>query len=48
MTGIGGGVALMFACARDCNVFVTSSSSEKLEMANGLGAAGDVNHKQEG
>ena len=38
----------MFACARDCNGFVTSGSNEKLKMANGLGATGDVNYKQEG
>src|SRR5436190_580554 len=51
ITGIGGGVALMvlmFAVARGADVFVTSSSEEKVKHAVALGAAGGVNYKQEG
>ena len=52
VTGIGGGVALMvlqFAVARGCNVFVTSSSAEKIDRAKGLGAqAGVVYTDEEG
>ncbi|KAI1322254.1 hypothetical protein F5Y16DRAFT_49417 [Xylariaceae sp. FL0255] len=48
ITGIGGGVALQalqFAVAKDCNVYVTSGSSEKLERAKGMGAKGGVLYK---
>ncbi len=48
ITGIGGGVALMvlqFAVATKCNVFVTSSSEEKIARAKDLGARGGVNYK---
>lgn len=50
VTGIGGGVALMalqFAVAQGCKVFVTSGSEEKLAKAKELGAAGGVIYKQE-
>ena len=46
--GIGGGVALIalqFAVATGCKVFVTSSSNEKIERAIKLGAVGGVNYK---
>jgi NADPH:quinone reductase-like Zn-dependent oxidoreductase len=49
ITGIGGGVALMalqFAVARGADVFVTSSSEEKLKRAVALGAKGGVNYKE--
>jgi len=48
VTGIGGGVAIMallFAAAAGCRVYVTSSSEEKLARAKELGAAGGVNYK---
>jgi NADPH:quinone reductase-like Zn-dependent oxidoreductase len=48
ITGIGGGVALnalQFAVAKGCNVYVTSSSEEKIEKAKKLGAKGGVNYK---
>lgn len=48
VTGIGGGVALMvllFAVAKGCNVFVTSSSAEKLDRAKSLGAKGGAIYK---
>jgi len=51
VTGIGGGVALMallFASAAGANVFVSSSSEEKLKKAKALGAAGGINYKEEG
>ena len=51
ITGIGGGVALMallFASAAGANVYVSSSSEEKLKKAKALGAAGGVNYKEEG
>lgn len=51
ITGIGGGVALMaleFARAAGANVYVTSSSQEKLDKAKKLGATGGVNYKEEG
>lgn len=51
VTGIGGGVALMalmFASAAGCNVFVTSGSEDKIKRAKELGAAGGVNYKEEG
>lgn len=43
ITGIGGGVAqfaLQFALAKKANVFVSSSSSEKLDAAKSMGARG--------
>lgn len=51
ITGIGGGVALMglrFAVARGADVFVTSSSQEKIQKAVELGAKGGVSYKEEG
>ena len=51
VTGIGGGVALMlllFAVAKGCKVFVTSSSVEKINRAKSLGAKGGVIYKDEG
>lgn len=45
VTGIGGGVALsvlQFGVAMGCNVYVTSSSQEKLDKAKTLGAKGGV------
>ena len=50
VTGIGGGVAIMvllFAVARGCNVFVTSSSAEKIARAKGLGAKGGVDYRDD-
>ena len=50
ITGIGGGVALMalqFAKARGCNVFVTSGDDNKLKTALAMGARGGVNYKSE-
>ena len=50
ITGIGGGVALMvlrFAVARGADVYVTSSSEEKIQKAVELGAKGGVNYKEE-
>ncbi len=49
ITGIGGGVALFamqFALACGSEVWVTSSSSEKIQKAEALGAAGGVNYRQ--
>lgn len=49
ITGIGGGVALMalqFAVATKCNVFVTSSSEKKIARAKDLGARGGVIYKE--
>jgi zinc-binding alcohol dehydrogenase/oxidoreductase len=49
ITGIGGGVALQavqFAIAAGCNVYVTSSSDEKIQQAIGWGAKGGANYKQ--
>ncbi|KAJ5899288.1 hypothetical protein N7495_004032 [Penicillium taxi] len=51
ITGIGGGVALMvlrFAVARGANVFVTSSSQEKIDKAVKLGAVGGVSYREAG
>lgn len=48
--GIGGGVAtfaLQIAVAKGANVYVTSSSDEKIENAVKLGAKGGVNYKNE-
>ena len=50
VTGIGGGVAIMvllFATAMGCNVFVTSSSTAKIERAKELGAQGGVDYTDE-
>ncbi|KAL8822518.1 MAG: hypothetical protein Q9191_006748, partial [Dirinaria sp. TL-2023a] len=50
VTGIGGGVALMvllFAVAKGCNVFVTSSSVDKIDRAKSLGANGGVDYTDE-
>ncbi len=47
ITGIGGGVALMglqFAIAAGAQVWVTSSSAEKIEKAISLGASGGANY----
>ena len=49
ITGIGGGVALMalmFARAKGTNVYVSSSSEEKLKRARMLGATGTVNYSK--
>jgi len=48
--GIGSGVALFalqMAVAKGANVFVSSSSEEKLEKAKELGATGGVNYRSE-
>jgi zinc-binding alcohol dehydrogenase/oxidoreductase len=50
ISGIGGGVALFalqFALAAGCDVWVTSSSDEKIEKAVKLGAKGGFNYKTE-
>lgn len=50
ITGIGGGVALFafqFALALGCEVYVTSSSNEKINKALNLGAKQGVNYKNE-
>lgn len=50
ITGIGGGVALFalqFAVAAGAEVYVTSGSPDKLEMAKKLGAKGGINYKTE-
>jgi zinc-binding alcohol dehydrogenase/oxidoreductase len=51
ISGIGGGVALFalqFAVAAGFEVWVTSSSDEKIEKAKALGAKGGYNYKEEG
>jgi NADPH:quinone reductase-like Zn-dependent oxidoreductase len=51
ITGIGGGVAIMallYAVAVGANVYVTSSSAEKIAKAKELGAKGGVNYKEKG
>ena len=51
VTGIGGGVALIvlrIAVARGANVYVTSSSEEKIKKAVELGARGGVSYKEAG
>ncbi|KAL4778162.1 hypothetical protein BJX76DRAFT_366665 [Aspergillus varians] len=51
ITGIGGGVALitlLFAVARGADVYVTSSSEDKLQRSIELGAKGGVNYKENG
>jgi NADPH:quinone reductase-like Zn-dependent oxidoreductase len=50
ISGIGGGVALFalqYAVAAGCDVWVTSSSEEKIEKAIKLGAKGGYNYKTE-
>lgn len=50
ISGIGGGVALMafqMAVALGAEVYVTSSSEEKIKQAIALGAAGGANYKTE-
>ncbi|KAM5356480.1 hypothetical protein ACJ41O_003126 [Fusarium nematophilum] len=49
ITGIGGGVALMalsFAVARGVNVWVTSSSDDKIQRAVSMGARGGVSYRE--
>jgi NADPH:quinone reductase-like Zn-dependent oxidoreductase len=51
VTGIGGGVAVMallYGVAAGANVYVSSSSEEKLEKARQLGAKGGINYKEKG
>lgn len=51
VTGIGGGVALvvlLLAVARGADVYVTSSSEEKIKKAVDLGARGGVSYKEAG
>ncbi|KAL5051522.1 hypothetical protein BDW71DRAFT_55273 [Aspergillus fruticulosus] len=51
ITGIGGGVALitlLFAVARGADVYVTSSSEDKIRKSIELGAKGGVNYKEDG
>ena len=51
ISGIGGGVALFalqFALAAGCEVWVTSSSDEKIEKAKALGAKGGFRYNTEG
>ncbi|GIZ36762.1 hypothetical protein CKM354_000022900 [Cercospora kikuchii] len=48
ITGIGGGVAVMallYAVAAGANVYVSSGSAEKIEVAKKLGAKGGINYK---
>jgi NADPH:quinone reductase-like Zn-dependent oxidoreductase len=50
ISGIGGGVALFamqFAIAKGCEVWVTSSSQEKIDKAIALGAKGGANYTHE-
>ncbi|KAI4275825.1 MAG: hypothetical protein LQ337_002926 [Flavoplaca oasis] len=50
VTGIGGGVALMvllFGVAKGCNIYVTSSSTDKIKRAESLGAKGGVLYTDE-
>ena len=51
ISGVGGGVALFacqFALAAGAEVFVTSSSEEKIKTAVSLGASGGANYRQDG
>lgn len=51
ITGIGGGVAVMallYGVAAGANIYVSSSSQEKLDKAKALGAKGGVNYKEKG
>jgi NADPH:quinone reductase-like Zn-dependent oxidoreductase len=41
-------MALLFAVAAGANVYVTSSSAEKIAKAKRLGAKGGVNYKEKG
>lgn len=48
ITGAGGGVAILaiqLCIAKGANVYVTSGSEEKIQMAMKLGAKGGVNYK---
>ena len=50
ITGIGAGTALLalqYAIAAGAKVYVTSSSQDKIEKAEALGAAGGFNYKEE-
>jgi NADPH:quinone reductase-like Zn-dependent oxidoreductase len=50
ITGIGGGVAqagLALACAMGAEVYVSSSSKEKIESSKKIGASGGVNYKDQ-
>ena len=50
ISGIGGGVALFalqFAVALECEVYVTSSSDEKIDKAVAMGAKGGANYRTE-
>lgn len=50
INGVGGGVALFacqFAVAAGCEVFVTSSSEEKIERAVALGATAGANYRDD-
>lgn len=50
VTGIGGGVALFalqYAVALGCEVWVTSSSPQKIRKAKGLGAKGGANYRKD-
>lgn len=49
VTGIGGGVALQilqFGVALGCNMYVSSSSEEKIQKALEMGAKGGVNYSR--
>ena len=51
ISGIGGGVALFalqFACAAGCEVWVTSSSEDKISKAVAMGAKGGFDYRTEG
>ena len=51
ISGVGGGVALFafqFALAAGAEVYVTSSSEEKMEQAVAMGAKGAANYREEG
>jgi NADPH:quinone reductase-like Zn-dependent oxidoreductase len=51
VTGIGGGVALnalQFAIAFGANVYVTSGSQDKIDLAKSLGAKAGVSYKTDG
>jgi NADPH:quinone reductase-like Zn-dependent oxidoreductase len=41
-------MALSFAVAQGCNVFVTSGDQEKIQKAKQLGATGGVSYKEKG
>lgn len=50
ISGIGGGVALFalqFAVAKGCEVWVTSSSDDKITRAIAMGAKGGVNYRED-